>query len=183
MDFLETKFEGLYLIQFQPKGDERGWFMRTFSEDLFKKNIAIFDSRWVQMNHSFNAEKGTWRGLHFQKPPFQETKAVRCISGAVIDYVVDIRENSPTFLKSYSVELSSENKKMLYIPKGFAHGFLTMENNTELVYLHDEFYSPEYEDGLRYNDPVLDIKIENDISNISPRDMNHTLLTTQFKGY
>ena len=157
--------------------------MRTFSEDLFKEKISDFTSKWVQMNHSFNAEKGTWRGLHYQKPPFQETKVVRCISGGVIDYVVDLRKGSSTFLHSYSVELTADNKKMIYIPKGFAHGFLTTENNTELVYLHDEFYSSEYEDGLSYNDPFLDIQIKNNISNISTRDMNHTLLTTQFKGY
>lgn len=183
MNFIKSEFEELFLIELSPKGDERGWFMRTFSEDIFKENITNFNSHWVQMNHSFNAEKGTWRGLHFQKPPFQETKIVRCISGAILDYVVDIRKDSNTFLKSFSVELSAKNKKMLYIPKGFAHGFLTLESNTELIYLHDEYYKPDDESGLRYNDSRLGLEIKMPISNISKRDKTHKLLDENFIGY
>lgn len=183
MKFVETEFQELFVIELAPKGDERGWFMRTFSEDLFKENIPNFHSKWVQMNHSFNAEKGTWRGFHFQKPPYQETKVVRCISGAVLDCVVDLRKGSPTFLKSFTIELSSKNKNMLYIPKGFGHGFLTLENDSELVYLHDEFYNPDAEDGLRYDDKKIDFELKIPISTISERDKNHKLLTENFKGY
>jgi dTDP-4-dehydrorhamnose 3,5-epimerase len=157
--------------------------MRTYCEELFKKNIPNFDSKWVQMNHSFNAEKATWRGLHFQKPPFQETKLVRCIAGSIIDYVLDLRNDSPTFLKSYQIELSATNKKMLYIPKGFAHGFLTLENNTEILYLHDENYTPTHEDGIRHNDSFINLDFPIAILHISERDQNHRLLTKEFKGY
>lgn len=183
MEFESTEIQDLFVIHLKMIGDDRGWFMRTFSEDVFRENIPGFKCKWVQMNHSFNAEKGTWRGLHYQKPPYQETKVVRCISGALIDYVVDLRKNSPTFLNSYTVELSAENKKMLYIPKGFAHGFLTIENNTELVYLHDEFYTQECEVGLRYDDTLIQLELASPIIHISEKDKNHKLLNKEFKGY
>jgi len=180
MQFEKTKFADLFLIKPKVLGDSRGWFMRTFSADLFKKEIKNFNSSWLQMNHSFNEKKGTWRGFHFQNTPFQETKLIRCISGSVLDYALDLREGSETFLKVFSVEISQKNKIMLYIPKGFAHGFLTLEDNSELIYMHDENYHKESELGIRYNDPLININIQPLI--ISARDQNHTLLSNNFKG-
>lgn len=173
MNFLKTEFDDLYLIEPEILGDDRGWFMRTFSEDIFAKNILGFNSRWVQMNHSFSKQKGTFRGMHYQNSPFMETKLVRCISGSIIDYVIDIRKESKTFLKTYNVELNSRNKKMLLIPKGFAHGFFTLEDNTELVYLHDQFYNPSYESGIRYSDPEINLILPYTPVIVSERDLNH----------
>jgi dTDP-4-dehydrorhamnose 3,5-epimerase len=182
MNFSKTEFEDLYLIDPEVIGDERGWFMRTYSEDIFMQNIPNFNSRWVQMNHSFSKLKGTFRGMHFQNTPFMETKLVRCISGAIIDYVIDIRNQSKTFLKTYNVELNSENKKMLLIPKGFAHGFFTLKDNTELVYLHDQFYNPTYEGGLCYADPEIKLKFPFDPVIVSDRDLNHPFIETNKKN-
>lgn len=183
MNFIETEFEGLFVIKPKIIEDERGWFMRTYSEDFFKKNIQNFSSKWIQMNHSFSREKNTWRGFHFQIPPFQETKLVRCVKGRIIDYVIDLRKNSKTFLKNYKIELSAENKKMIYIPKGFAHGFITLETNTELIYLHDQYYNPEYESGIRFDDPLFQIDIGTQPEHVSQRDLSHNLLSNNFKGF
>lgn len=169
----ETDFEGLYLINLDKKGDERGWLMRTFDLNIFASKIKGYNSVWKQMNHSFNAEKYTWRGFHFQKPPFQEAKLVRCVQGSVLDCVLDLREDSTTYLRVFQVELSQENCKMLFIPKGFAHGFLTLKDNTSLVYLHDEFYMPEYESGVRYNDQKIKFSLSMNPKIISVRDKNH----------
>jgi dTDP-4-dehydrorhamnose 3,5-epimerase len=182
MDFQKTEIDGLFIIQPKFFGDDRGWFMRTFSEDLFQQNIENFNSKWVQINHSFSKEKGTWRGLHFQNAPFQETKLIRCIAGKVIDYVLDIRKDSDTFLKSFSIELSEENKKMIFIPKGLAHGFLTLENNSQLIYLHDEYYNTKFEDGIRFNDSLINLEIRFSPIVVSERDKNHKLLSKNFKG-
>jgi dTDP-4-dehydrorhamnose 3,5-epimerase len=173
MIFLETPFKGLYEIQLESKGDNRGSFMRTFDLAVFKNNILGFDSVWKQMNHSFNSLKYTWRGFHFQEAPYQETKVVRCISGSVLDCVLDLRENSETYLKTFQLELSKENSKMLFIPKGFAHGFLTLEDNVELVYLHDEYYKPEFEKGIRFNDPKISFDLPYTPVVISERDNKH----------
>ena len=180
MQFEKTKFTDLFLIKPEVLVDSRGWFMKTFSSDLFKKEITNFNSSWIQMNHSFSEKKGTWRGFHFQNTPFQEAKLVRCISGSVLDYALDLREGSETFLKVFSLDLSQKNKTMIYIPKGFAHGFLTLEDNSELIYMHDEIYHQESELGIRYNDPLISINIDPLI--ISARDQNHTLLSNNFKG-
>lgn len=176
MKFIDTGFEGLYEIHLEKKGDERGWFMRTFDQNLFKENIPSFSGNWMQMNHSFSAEKYTWRGFHFQKEPYQEIKVVRCIRGAVLDCVLDLRETSDTFLKVFQVELSVENNKMLFIPKGFAHGFLTLEDNSELIYLHDEFYQPEFEDGIRFDDIKINFQLPVYPKVISDRDKKHKAL-------
>lgn len=182
MKFSLTPFEDLFLIEPKSIGDERGWFMRTFSEDLFLNNIPSFNSKWVQINHSFSKEKGTWRGFHFQNSPFQETKLVRCICGSIIDVVIDLRENSKTFLNTFHIELSEKNKCMIYIPKGFAHGFLTLEESTQLIYLHDQFYNPDYESGIRFDDPMINIETSINPIIISNRDKSHKLLNKQFKG-
>jgi dTDP-4-dehydrorhamnose 3,5-epimerase len=182
MKFIKTDLEGLLIIEPNPFEDKRGWFMRTFSEDIFQSQIHDFSSKWLQMNHSFTKKKHTWRGFHFQLPPFQETKLVRCVRGEVVDIVIDIRKGSQTFLKTYKIELSAVNKKMLYIPKGFAHGFLTLKNNTELIYLHDQYYNSDSECGIRINDPLIKLDLEFSPKHISTRDLNHELLFNKFKG-
>jgi dTDP-4-dehydrorhamnose 3,5-epimerase len=176
MKFIDTGFEGLYEIHLEKKGDDRGWFMRTFDQNLFKVNIPSFSGKWMQMNHSFSSEKYTWRGFHFQKEPYQETKLVRCIRGSVLDCVLDLRETSGTFLKVFQIELSLENNKMLFIPKGFAHGFLSLEDNSELIYLHDEFYQPEFEDGVRFDDIKIKFQLPVYPKVISDRDKKHKAL-------
>jgi len=180
MTFTETALKGSYIISLTPFSDERGWFARTYCKKEF---AAIgYDKEWVQLNHSFTAAKGTVRGMHFQHPPFSEVKMVRCIAGAVMDVIVDIRKDSPTFLQHVSVELSAANKQMIYIPEGFAHGFQTLEENTELIYHHSEFYQPGVEGGLRYNDEILNIQWPLTVINVSERDNNHPLLDVNFKG-
>ncbi len=180
MTFAETTLKGSYVISLTPFSDGRGWFARTYCKNEF---AAIgHDKEWVQMNHSFTKEKGTVRGMHFQHPPFSEIKMVRCVAGAVLDVIVDIRKGSPTFLQSAAVELSASNKQMIYIPEGFAHGFQTLAENTELIYHHSEFYQPGVEGGLRYNDKVLNILWPLPVCNVSERDNNHSLLDGNFKG-
>lgn len=176
MKFIKTNFEGLYEIHLEKKGDDRGWFMRMFDNNLFKDNIPNFTGSWMQMNHSFSSDKYTWRGFHFQKEPYQETKVVRCIRGAVLDCVLDLRETSDTFLRVFQIQLSSNNNIMLYIPKGFAHGFLTLKDNSELIYLHDEFYQPEFEDGVCFDDVKIKFQLPVFPKVISDRDKKHKKL-------
>jgi dTDP-4-dehydrorhamnose 3,5-epimerase len=180
MTFIETSLPGSYLIELKPIGDDRGWFARTFCKNEFKK--IGHDKEWVQINHSFSSIAGTVRGMHFQKYPHQEIKMVRCISGAIFDVIVDIRKDSPHFLKWFGAELSATNKKMMYIPEGFAHGFQTLTENCELIYHHTAFYEPTAEGGLNINDPMININWPKEISLISNRDQSHELLTDNFKG-
>jgi len=146
MIFTETILKGSYEITLTPHGDSRGWFARTYCKNEFEQ--IGHQAEWVQINHSFSAQKGTVRGMHFQNPPYAEIKMLRCIAGSVYDVIVDLRKNSPTFLKWYGTELSAANKKMLYIPAGFAHGFQTLSDDAELIYHHTEFYTPEAEAGI-----------------------------------
>lgn len=180
MNFTETKLKGSFIIELDPYVDDRGWFARIFCKNEFKK--IGFDKEWVQINHSFTKQKGTIRGMHFQKFPFKEIKLVRCISGSVFDVIVDIRKNSATFLQWTGIELSAQNKRMLYIPEGFAHGFQTLADNSELIYHHTQFYQPEVEDGLRYDDPLLNINWKLPFTNISERDEKHIFITKNFIG-
>lgn len=174
MIFAPTPLNGSYIITLSPKGDKRGWFMRSFCKKEFE---AIEHTKeWVQMNHSFTAAKGAIRGMHFQMAPYGEIKMVRCIVGAVFDVIVDLRKDSPTYLKWFGIELSAENKKCLYIPEGFAHGFQTLTDNTELLYHHSEFYEPGYESGILYNDPKINIQWPLPVTEISERDKSHPLL-------
>jgi len=180
LKFIPTSLEGAYIVEPTFIQDERGAFMRTYCKREFQQ--INFSDEWVQFNHSITSKKGTVRGMHFQNPPFGEVKLVRCIVGSVYDVVIDLRKGSKTFLKWISVELSSQNKRMLFIPRGFAHGFQTLEANCELIYHHSEFYHTEAEDGLRYNDPIIGINWPADVSLISERDKNHKLLDNEFKG-
>ncbi|WP_343689598.1 dTDP-4-dehydrorhamnose 3,5-epimerase [Chitinophaga sp.] len=174
MIFNETPLAGSYEITLQPFSDDRGWFARTYCKREFESIGHV--EEWVQMNHSFTKQKGSIRGMHFQHSPHEEIKMIRCISGAIYDVIVDIRKDSPTYLQWFGIELSAENGKMLYIPKGFAHGFQTLEDNCALIYHHSAFYMPEVEGGLRYDDPKLNIKWPLAVKDISARDRQHPLI-------
>jgi dTDP-4-dehydrorhamnose 3,5-epimerase len=180
MIFTPTPLAGAYCIDLQPFSDERGWFARFYCKEEFS-GIG-HTKEWVQMNHSASNEEGTLRGLHFQLPPFREIKMVRCIRGAVLDVIVDLRRDSPSFLSHFSQELSAENRKMLYIPEGFAHGFQTLTDHAELIYLHTEFYRPNAEGGVRYDDPALGIQWPRQVTVISERDSKHPIIDKNFKG-
>lgn len=180
MIFEPTILKGNYIVQLQPNGDDRGWFMRTYCKELFKE--IEHEKEWVQMNHSYSAHKGVVRGMHFQNPPYAETKLVRCVQGSVFDVVVDLRKSSPTFLKWIGVELSAANKKMMYIPEGFAHGFQTLSEDAELVYLHTEVYTPQAEGGLLHNDPTIGIQWPETITQVSDRDLSFEVITENYKS-
>ena len=180
MILTETKLNGSQIVELNHFVDERGWFARTFCKDEFAK--IGHTKEWVQMNHSFTKQKGTIRGMHYQLPPFSEIKMVRCIAGAVFDVIVDIRKDSSTFLEWFGVELSSANKKMIYIPEGFAHGFQTLTDDTELIYHHSEFYKPGVEAGIKYDEPLVNIDWKLKLTSISERDKQHSFLTDNFIG-
>ena len=180
MTFSPTPLKGSYIINLTPFSDERGWFARTYCENEFRE--IGHAEKWVQMNHSCTAKKGTVRGMHYQVPPFREIKMVRCIRGKVFDVIIDIRKDSATFLQWFGVELSPEAMNMLYIPVGFAHGFQTLNDNSEMIYHHSEFYSPGAEGGIKYNDPAINIKWPLEVTSISERDVNHPVLNEKFKG-
>lgn len=180
MIFTPTSLAGSYVIDLETRSDERGWFARYYCKNEFKQ--IGHTKEWVQMNHSFTAKKGTIRGMHFQLQPYKEIKMLRCIAGSVYDVIIDLRKDSTTFLQWTGAELSAANKKMLYIPEGFAHGFQCLEDNCELIYHHSEFYNPDAESGIKYNDPAVTIKWPLPVTILSPRDENHSLLTSTFKG-
>jgi len=180
MKFEETSLTGSFVIDIDCMEDERGWFARTYCKNEFKQ--IGFTDEWVQLNHSYTKNKGAVRGIHFQKFPFMEIKLVRCIAGKVMDVIIDLRENSTTFLQHCQVELSAQNKKMIFIPHGFAHGFQCLDNDCELLYHHSEYYKPGFEGGIRYNDPLVNINWSEHISDISDRDLTHPLLDNNFKG-
>ncbi len=155
MEIIKRKISGVYEINIKPHTDSRGFFMRTFDTKFFKENDL--ERNWLQENHSRSEQKGIIRGLHFQLPPFTETKLVRCINGAVLDVFVDLRKDSKTFGQWDSIELSADNKKMIFIPRGFAHGFCTLSEESEILYKVDNVYSPESECGLIWDDKDLNI--------------------------
>ena len=155
MKKIETKIEGVYIIESDCCGDNRGWFMETYNEAKFHE-MGI-DTVFVQDNMSYSAQKGTLRGLHYQRAPYSQAKLVRCTKGKVIDVAVDIRKGSPTYGKWVSCELSAENKRMFYLPKGMAHGFLTVSDDVEFQYKCDELYNKESEGGIRYDDPSISV--------------------------
>jgi dTDP-4-dehydrorhamnose 3,5-epimerase len=181
MKFEETILEGSYVIDLDLFQDNRGWFTRTFSKDIFEKQIR-FTKEWVQMNHSFTKTKGAIRGMHFQLHPFSEIKLVRCIAGEVFDVIVDLRKESATLLKWYGIKLSAENKRMIFIPEGFAHGFQTLSDNAELIYHHSEFYNSEAESGIKFDDSAINIQWPLEVTEISERDKNHPLIDSTFKA-
>lgn len=180
MIFTPAPLAGSYIIDLTPFSDSRGWFARTYCKNEF---IEIGHTKeWVQLNHSFTVKAGTLRGMHYQLHPFEEIKMVRCIAGAVFDVIVDLRKGSGTFLKWFGVELSSKNKKMMYIPEGFAHGFQTLTDDAELIYHHTGFYTAGAEGGVQYNDRLLEIAWPLEVTDISERDKQHPLLNDSFTG-
>lgn len=168
MFFTPTPLSGAYLIDLDKKGDERGFFARAFCEQEFSEHGLI--RHICQANNSLSTRKGTLRGMHYQLAPKAETKVVRCLRGALYDVILDLREGSSTFGQSYGAELTADNRRMMYVPKGFAHGFITLVDDTEALYLVDEVYSPENERGVRYNDPKFSIKWPTEPTVLSEKD-------------
>ena len=166
MKKIETKIPGVDIIEPDIHGDHRGYFMETYSTSNFDE-LGI-DNVFVQDNMSFTAKKGTLRGLHFQNDPMAQAKLVSCTKGTVIDVAVDIRKGSPTYKQWVAVELSEENKKMFFIPRGFAHGFLTLTDNVEFRYKVDNLYSKEHDRGIRYDDPSVNVDWGGLLNGIEP---------------
>lgn len=181
MEIKEQELKGVFEITLKPIIDERGFFMRVFDDTVFEK-IGI-NRKWVQENHSKSLKKGIIRGLHFQLPPYTETKLVRCIKGAVFDVFIDLRKNSNTFGKWESIELNENNNKMILIPRGFAHGFCTLTETSEILYKVDNYYSKEHELGLLWNDKNVNINwpVENPI--LSEKDKKNIILNEFIKNY
>ena len=174
MKIKKTKLEGVVIIEPDVFGDNRGFFMESWNKNKMEEAGLYYD--FVQDNHSKSTVKGTLRGIHFQKGDKAQAKLVRCVKGAVLDVAVDLRKNSPTFKQWVGVELSEENKKQLLIPRGFGHGFVTLTDDVEFLYKADNYYAPEAEGGIRWNDPDIGVKwgVENPI--LSEKDKINLLL-------
>ena len=175
-----TLMKGLTLIARKPAIDDRGQFDKLFCLDCFEEELQ--KEKIAQVNHSKTNDIGTIRGLHFQHPPYSEMKIVSCIKGAVFDVAVDIRKDSPTFLKWHGEILSAENLNSLMIPKGFAHGFQTLTEDSELIYIHTQPFKKEYEACLNATDPNIGIEWPRKISNRSNKDKNQKFIDSHFKG-
>lgn len=168
MIFTETELKGAYIIDLERREDERGFFARTWCQNEFEAHGLV--ARIVQANTSYNKLKGTLRGMHYQRAPYAETKLVRAVRGAIVDVIVDLRTDSPTYKRWISVELTADNRRALFVPEGFAHGFQTLEDNTDVSYQVSAFYTPGAEGGARYNDPAFDIQWPLPINVISDKD-------------
>ena len=179
MIFTETKLKGAFVVEIKKLNDERGFFGRTFCKKEMEEHGLHMNI--VQANTSFNKIKGTLRGMHFQVHPHEEIKLVQCIRGAIFDVIVDLRSESPTYLQWFGIELSEENYKMMYIPKRFAHGFITLRDNSEISYQMSAYYDAEKASGIRWDDPSVDIKWPIEPSLISERDKNYPDLVVKKK--
>jgi dTDP-4-dehydrorhamnose 3,5-epimerase len=175
MIFTPLPLAGAFRIDLEAREDERGFFARLFCETEFAAHGL--NTRWVQMNTSLSRRPGTVRGLHFQRPPSAEVKLVKCVSGAIFDVVVDLRAGSPTFGQWHGEELSAANRAMMYVPEGFAHGFQTLAEDCELIYMHSRAYSAADEGGARPDDPALAIHWPRAVEGLSERDAGHPALT------
>ena len=171
MIFQETKLAGVFEIQIEAKADERGFFARTWCQQEFESHGL--NSRLAQCSVSFNIRKGTLRGMHYQAAPFPETKVVRCTRGSLYDVVLDLRETSPTFKQWIGVTLDAEKRNMVYVPEGCAHGFITLEAETEIFYQISEFFKPELSRGVRWDDPAFKIAWPAPVELISERDRTY----------
>lgn len=171
MKFEQTELEGAWIIHINKLEDDRGFFARTFCQREFLK--YGLNPRVVQCNVSYNKKKGTLRGMHLQVSPFREAKLVQCTAGAIYDVMIDLRRESPTYLKHVGVTLSAQEYRMLYIPEGFAHGFLTLTDGVNVFYQMSEFYAPECAIGFRWNDPAFGITLPDEVQVISERDANY----------
>jgi dTDP-4-dehydrorhamnose 3,5-epimerase len=175
MIFTETKLPGAYLIDVEKREDHRGFFARAWCQREFEEHHLV--PRVVQANISFNKQKGTLRGMHYQLAPHAETKLVRCVRGALYDVIIDLRPDSSTYMQWLGVELTAEDYRMLFVPEGFAHGFQTLVDNTEATYQVSQFYTPGAEGGVRYDDPAFGIEWPIDVQVISDKDrswLNYT---------
>ena len=174
MRFHSTSLADACLIELTPFRDARGSFARTFCAREFGE--AGLPTQWVQQNLSASGRKGSIRGMHFQRAPYTEDKLVRCVRGAIVDIIVDLRKGSPTFLRHESFELSEDDERQLYVPKGFAHGFQTLTEDARVTYLVSAFYEPSSEGGVRYDDPFLNIEWPLPVGDISDKDRNWPLI-------
>lgn len=181
MIFNKTPLEGAYTIELEKRGDDRGFFARFFCENEFA--AQGLETSFVQVNNSLTAKKGTLRGLHYQLPPASEVKVVRCLRGALWDVILDLRAGSPTFGKWYGTELSAENRTMMYVPRGFAHAFITLTDDTEALYLVSDFYAPEQERGVRFDDPAHGIDWPIAPAEVSDKDRGWPDLEPEFHGF
>ena len=168
MIFTETRLKGAFIVDLERREDERGFFARAFCQNEFRD--YGLNSIIAQANIASNLRKGTLRGMHFQYPPKAETKLVRCTRGAILDIIVDLRPESRTFLDHIAIELSQDNMTALYVPERFAHGYQALQDGTDTSYQVGEFYAPQAEGGLRYDDPQLDLSWPLPVSTISPKD-------------
>lgn len=180
MRFNPTPLAGAFVIDLEKRGDDRGFFARVFCEQEF--GSKGLETRFVQINNSASARKGTLRGMHYQLAPAAEVKVVRCIRGALFDAILDMRPDSSTFGQWFGAELNDENRLMMYVPRGFAHGILTLRDATEALYLASKFYSPENERGVRWNDPRFGIEWPIEPVEISPKDAKWPDFDPDFHG-
>jgi dTDP-4-dehydrorhamnose 3,5-epimerase len=169
MLFVQTPLAGAYVIETESIPDERGFFARTFCRNQF--TAQGLNPNLAQCNISFNKLRGTLRGMHYQKSPYQETKLVRCTQGAIYDVIIDLRRDSTTFTRWFGIELNTDNRKAIYVPEGFAHGFISLKDNTEVLYQMSEFFNGEYAAGVRWDDPMFSIQWPIEVMVISERDL------------
>lgn len=174
MNIISTKIKDLYIIEPDVYEDHRGWFIEAYHKEKFKEYQIDID--FIQDNHSFSYKKGSLRGLHFQNNPFAQSKLVRCTKGAVLDVAVDLRKDSSTYKQWIATELTAENKRQLFIPRGFAHGFILLEDNSEFHYKVDNHYSKEHDRSIRYDDPELNIDWGYEDPILSDKDKNAPFL-------
>jgi dTDP-4-dehydrorhamnose 3,5-epimerase len=171
MIFRETILKGAFLVEIKKLEDNRGFFGRAWCQQEFEENGLNGNIR--QINTSFTHNKGTIRGMHYQIDPYQETKFIRCTRGRIFDVIIDLRPESVTFMKWIGHELSEDNYKMVYVPENFAHGFVTLEDNCEVYYPTTEFYTPDSERGIRFNDPAFNIEWPIEVEFVSEKDLSH----------
>jgi len=168
MNFIETKLKGAYIIDIKKIEDERGFFARAWCQNEFK--TYNLNPNMAQLNVAFSHKQGTIRGMHYQESPWQEAKLVRCTNGGIYDVIIDLRRDSPTHKQWIGVELTEENRRMLYAPEGFAHGYQTLQDDTEMYYQTTQFYAPEFARGVRFDDPVFGIVWPLSVEIISNQD-------------
>ena len=180
MIFNTTILQGAFIIDIEPKSDSRGFFSRTFcAQEFIDHGLEVTN---IQCSIAFNHKQGTIRGMHYKDHPLAEAKLVRCTSGAIYDVIVDMRPNSRTYLAHIGVELSAENRRSLYVPKMFAHGYQTLTDDTEVGYQMNKLYTPGCERGLRYDDPILGIQWQLPVSDIADKDLDWALLESMLVG-
>lgn len=171
MIFTETALKGAFILEVKQLEDERGFFGRIWCKKEMEDHGL--NGNVVQANMSYNKKKGTVRGMHFQHSPYAETKLIRCTKGAIYDVIIDLRKDSPTYKQWIGVELTEQNHKMLYVPENFAHGFITLEDDTEVAYQVTQYYTPGAEGGIRWNDPSFNIQWPVPVDLVSDKDKNH----------